>query len=82
MAFCEAHQFVGEVFVEDEAEDVVLVFIGLDLGAHLVCGFPDFGGELLFVHSGDVLKLSARSLVVVVHDGSRKSNGGRCTYSF
>lgn len=36
LAFGEAHQFVREVFVEDEAKDVVFVFVGLDLGAHLV----------------------------------------------
>lgn len=46
----ETHQFVGEIFVEDEAEDVVFVFVGLDLGAHLIGRFPDFGSELLFVH--------------------------------
>lgn len=45
------------LFIEDEPEDVVLVFVGLDLRAHLVGGFPDFGGELLFVHGGDLLWL-------------------------
>ena len=69
LAFRKAHQFIGEVFVEDESEDVVLVFVGLDFGAHLVGRFPDFGGELLFVHSGGVLKLAAWSLVVAAHDG-------------
>ena len=32
----KAHQFVRKVFVKDEPEDVVLVFIGLDFRAHLV----------------------------------------------
>lgn len=36
LAFCEAHQLIRKVFVEDEAEDVVLVFVGLDFGSHLV----------------------------------------------
>lgn len=52
LALCEAHQFVRKVFVEDESEDVVLVFVCLDLRAHLVGRFPDLGGELLFIHGG------------------------------
>ena len=48
----EAHQFIRKVFVEDEPENVVLVFVCLDLRAHLVGRFPDFGGELLFIHGG------------------------------
>ena len=55
LAFCEAHQLVGEVFVKDEAEDVVLVLIGLDFRPHLVGRFPDFGSELLFVHCKNLL---------------------------
>ena len=50
LIFHEAHQLVGQVFVEDEAKDVVFVFVGLDLGAHLVGGLPDLGSELLLVH--------------------------------
>jgi hypothetical protein len=53
--FGEGHQFIREVFVKNEPEDVVLVFVGLDFRPHLVGGFPDFGGELLFVHGGNVL---------------------------
>ena len=49
LAFCEAHQLVGEILVKDEAENVVLLIVGLDFRAHLVGRFPDFGGELLFV---------------------------------
>lgn len=30
LAFCKAHQLVGNVFVKDKAKDVVLVFIGFD----------------------------------------------------
>ena len=56
--FRESHQFIREVFVKDEAKDVVLVFIGLDLRTHLVGRFPDFGSELLFVHSGDVFEFN------------------------
>lgn len=42
---------VGKELVKDEAKDVVLVFIGLYLGAHLVGCCPDLAGKLLFVHT-------------------------------
>ncbi len=32
----ELNQLVGHVFVENEAKDVILVFVGLDFGSHLV----------------------------------------------
>lgn len=41
---------VGQELIEDEAEDVVLVLIGLNLGAHIVGRLPDEGGKFLFVH--------------------------------
>ncbi|MNE43965.1 hypothetical protein D3C80_1381690 [compost metagenome] len=46
----EGQQLVGEVLVEDEAKDVVLVFVSLDLGSHLVGRFPNLGCELLLIH--------------------------------
>lgn len=33
---------VGKEFVEDETQDVVLVLVGLNFGAHPVGGLPDF----------------------------------------
>ncbi|CAB0685970.1 hypothetical protein FRC0061_00744 [Corynebacterium diphtheriae] len=41
---------VGQELIEDEAEDVVLVLIGLNFGAHIVGRLPDAGGKFLFVH--------------------------------
>ena len=43
-------QFIGDVLVEDEAKDVVLVLIGFDLRPHLVGRFPNFGGKFLLIH--------------------------------
>ena len=42
--------FLGQVLVEDEAEDEVLVLACIHLAAHAVGRFPDFRGELLLVH--------------------------------
>ena len=42
---------LGKELVEDEAEDVILVFVGFDLRAHFVGRLPDLGGELLLIHS-------------------------------
>ncbi len=70
LTFGEANQLIRQVFVENEAEDVVLVFICFDrLGSHLVGGFPDFGGELLFVHGGEFLKSSGSESGVCVLSG-------------
>lgn len=51
VVFLEVFEFlIRQEFVEDEAENVVLVFVGFDLGAHFVGRLPDFRGELLLVH--------------------------------
>lgn len=47
---CKSLQLVAKVLIEDESKDVILVFVGFDLRAHLVSGFPDLGCELLLVH--------------------------------
>ena len=41
---------LGEELVEDEAQNIVLVLVSLDLGAHLVGGLPYLGGQLLLFH--------------------------------
>ena len=41
---------LGEEFVEDESQNVVLIFVGLDLRAHFVGGLPYLGSQLLLVH--------------------------------
>ena len=42
--------FVRQILIKDKAEDIVLIFIRLDLRTHTVCGFPDLGSQLLFIH--------------------------------
>ena len=44
------HFVVGEELIEYQSEDVVLVFVGVNLGAHLVCRCPYLVGKLLLVH--------------------------------
>ena len=47
----QAHQLgFGKELVEDEAKNVILVFVRLDLGTHLIGGFPNLRSELLLVH--------------------------------
>ena len=41
---------IGQVFIENEAENKILVFAGFDLGSHLICRSPYFLRKLLFVH--------------------------------
>ena len=41
---------IGQVFIENEAENKVLVFAGFNLGSHLICRSPYFLCKLLFVH--------------------------------
>ena len=41
---------VRKELVENETEDIILVLVCFNLGTHLVGGFPDFRGQLLFVH--------------------------------
>lgn len=47
---CELYLSIGDVFVEDEAKNVVLVLVGFDFRPNLVGRLPDFRGELLLVH--------------------------------
>ena len=41
---------IGQILIKDKTEDIVLIFIRLDLRTHTVCGFPYFGSQLLFIH--------------------------------
>ena len=44
------HFVVGEELIEYQSEDIVLVFISVDLRAHLVGGCPYLVCKLLLVH--------------------------------
>ena len=47
----QAHQLVfRKEFIENEAKNVILVFVRLDLGTHLIGGFPNLRSELLLIH--------------------------------
>ena len=42
---------LGEVLVEDEAQNEILVLARIHLAPHAVGRFPDYRGELLLAHS-------------------------------
>ena len=47
----QAHQFgFRKEFIEDEAKNIILVFVRFDLGTHLIGGFPNLRSELLLIH--------------------------------
>ena len=43
--------FIGKKFIENETENIILIFVCLDFGTHFICGFPYFCRQLLFVHA-------------------------------
>ena len=53
---------VRQKFIKHEAQNVILVLIGFDFGAHLVGGLPNLRCELLLVHAlpPNRVRLSAR----------------------
>ncbi len=61
--------FVGQEFIKDKSQNIVLIFICFNLGTHSVGGFPDFICQLLFIHKGVLrsIVISALSGVSVYH---------------
>nr|WP_301895168.1 tyrosine-type recombinase/integrase [Bifidobacterium angulatum] len=49
--------------MKDEAKNVILVFVRLDLGTHLIGGFPNLRSELLLVHLSLLIATPAKSSV-------------------
>ena len=50
--------FLNETkLIEDKTEDVVFIFVSLNLGTHFVCGFPYFVRKLLFIHDALLWKI-------------------------
>ena len=47
----QAHQLgFGKELIKDETKNVILVFVRLNLGTHLIGGFPNLRSELLLIH--------------------------------
>ena len=60
----QAHQLgFGKELIKDEAKNVILVFVRLDLGTHLIGGFPNLRSELLLVHLSLLIATPAKSSV-------------------
>ena len=45
------HFLLGKELIENKPQNVILVFIRLNLRTHLIGRFPDFCGQLLLIHS-------------------------------
>ena len=61
----QAHQLgFGKELIKDETKNVILVFVRLNLGTHLIGGFPNLRSELLLVHLSLLIAVPANQCTV------------------